>query len=270
MSRPRLLGQAVGRIKSRVGAVFIGSHAVFRGKDLHADLGDMRWFDLYLFGITDRRFSAPQLRLLEAMWTYTSYPDSRIWNNRVAALAGTTRSTGNLGVTAALAVSEAKIYGHVPTYRAIEFLVRLRAHLQAGGELGPLVERELSEQRSVGGYGRPVEGGKDERIEPLLRLARSLGLADGPHLKLAYAVDEYLSSSGRARQRMNCAGLVAGLSADIGLSPREHYFFLLPAFLAGMVPCYMDAAERAEGTLLPLPCDGVAYVGAAKRRWTTG
>ena len=183
MSVPRLLEQAVGRIRSRVGAAFIGSHAVFRGKDLHADLGDAGWIDLYLFGITGRRFSAPQLRMLEAMWTYTSYPDSRIWNNRVAALAGTARSTGNLGVSAALAVTEAKIYGQGPVYRAIEFLVRLRAHLEAGGELGPLVERELSEQGSVGGYGRPVEGGTDERIEPLLKLARSLELADGPHLK---------------------------------------------------------------------------------------
>jgi hypothetical protein len=248
-----------------VGAVFIGSHAVFRGKDLHADLGDAGWLDLYLFGITGRRFATRQLRLLEAMWTYTSYPDARIWNNRVAALAGTTRSTGALGVAASLAVSDAKIYGQRPSCRAIEFLIRLHAHIEAGGALEPLVERELSEHRSVGGYGRPVTGGKDERIEPLLKLARSLGLADGPHLKLADAVDEYLSA--RARQRMNLAGFVAGLAADLGLSPREHYLFLFPAFLAGMVPCYLDAAERAEGTLLPLPCDGVAYVGVAKRRW---
>jgi hypothetical protein len=253
-----------------VGAAFIGSHAVFRGKDLHADLGDAGWLDLYLFGITGRRFSAAELRLLEAMWTYTSYPDTRIWNNRVAALAGTTRSTGNLGVVAALAVSEAKIYGQGSGYQAIEFLVRLRAHLEAGGELGPLVEREFSEQGRVGGYGRPVVGGKDERIEPLLKLARSLGLADGPHLKLAYAVEVYLSSSGRARLQMNYAAFIAGLCADIGLSPREHYFFLSPVFLAGIVPCYIDAAERVEGTVLPLPCDGVAYVGVAKRRWTRG
>lgn len=270
MNGPRILQQAVGRVRSRVGAVFIGSHAVFRGKDLHAEFRDARWLDLYLFGITGRRFSAAKLRLLEAMWTYTSYPDSRIWNNRVAALAGTTRSTGNLALSAALGVSEAKLYGQGPTYRAIEFLVRLRAHLEAGGELGALVEGELERQGSIAGYGRPVAAGTDERIEPLLTLARSLELADGPHLKLAYAVGEYLSSSRRTPQRMNCAGFIAGLSADIGLSPREHYFFLYPAFLAGMVPCYMDAAARTAGTLLPLPCDGVAYVGVAKRRWTSG
>jgi hypothetical protein len=66
---------------------------------------------------------------------------------------------------------------------------------------------------------------------------------------------------------MNYGGLVAGLAADLGLSPREYYLFLHPAFLAGMVPCYIEASERPEGTLFPLPCDGVAYLGAPKRAW---
>ena len=66
---------------------------------------------------------------------------------------------------------------------------------------------------------------------------------------------------------MSFARLSLSLAADIGLSPREHYFFLFPLLLAGMVPCYKDAAERAPGTFLPLPCDGVAYVGVPKRRW---
>jgi Citrate synthase, C-terminal domain len=267
MIGPELLRAAVGRISSRVGAVFPTSHAIFRGKDLHAELGDAGWLDLYLFGITGRRFSAPQLRLLEAIWTYTSYPDSRIWNNRVAALAGSTRSTGNLGMTAAMAVSEAKIYGQGPGYRAIEFLVRVRRHLDSGGALGAMVDRELSERGSVAGYGRPVNSGKDERIEPLLELARSLELAGGPHLKLAYSVEEHLASAGHHKLRMNYAAFIAGLSADIGLSPRDHYYFLIPVFLAGMVPCYLDATERAEGSVLPLPCSGVAYVGTGKRPW---
>jgi citrate synthase len=43
--------------------------------------------------------------------------------------------------------------------------------------------------------------------------------------------------------------------------------YMLPAFLAGMPPCYLDAAQRPESTLLPLPCDGVAYLGAPKRSW---
>ncbi|HEY4542485.1 MAG TPA: hypothetical protein VIG66_08960, partial [Noviherbaspirillum sp.] len=81
-----------GAIKSRMGAFFPGSHVVFRGQNLHIDLKNMDWVELYVFGITGRRFTPEQLRLMHSIWTYTSYPDVRLWNNRVAALAGSTRS----------------------------------------------------------------------------------------------------------------------------------------------------------------------------------
>jgi citrate synthase len=265
MNGPASLREHIGVIRSRVGAAVLGSHAIFRGKNLHTELGDLSWMAIYLLGITGRRFSDAQLRVLEALWCYTSYPDSRIWNNRVAALAGSTRSTGNLALAAALAVSEAGIYGQGPCIRAIEFLYRTRAALDAGATLEPLVREELHRSRSLGGYGRPVTAA-DERSEPLLRLARSLGLGDGPYLKLAGAIERCLLEN-RYRLHMNYAGVAAGLAADIGLSPREYYFYLFPVFLAGMPPCYIDASERPEGAFLPLPCDGVAHRGRAKRPW---
>ncbi len=263
---PELLWQNVGSVKSRVGACFLGSHVVFRGRDLHAEFADARWMDVLLFGITGRRFSESALRLLEGIWSYTSYPDARIWNNRVAALAGSTRSTGNLAMSAALAVSEAAIYGRGIDIRAADFLVRTRAHLAEGGELGPWVRRELSERRSLAGYGRPVSNRKDERLDPIMTLARSLGLGGGPHVQLAHDVERFLSE-GRLRMGMNYGAIVAALAVDLGLSPREYYLYMHTAFLAGMNPCYLDASQRPAGTFLPLPCSGVAYVGAPKRAW---
>jgi hypothetical protein len=100
-----------------------------------------------------------------------------------------------------------------------------------------------------------------------LNLARSLGLADGPHVQLAHDVDRYLLES-RLRIRMNYGAIAAALTADLGLSAREHYLYGHPSFLAGMLPCYIDAAERPARSFLPLPCSGVAYQGAAKRRWS--
>jgi hypothetical protein len=263
---PELLQRNVGRVKSSVGGAFIGSHVVFRGKDLHAELAEASWMDLYLFGITGRRFAEAQLRLFEAIWTYTSYPDARIWNNRVAALGGSSRSTGSLAVSAALAVSEAVIYGRGIDIRASDFLRRTQAHVAAGGELGPWVKRELAERRSLAGYGRPISNQRDERLEPILSLARSLGLADGPHLQLAHDIERFLLES-RLRMSANYAAICAALTADMGLSPREHYLYVSVAFVAGMLPCYIDAAARPAGTFVPLPCDGVAYQGAAKRTW---
>lgn len=255
----------VGRLQSGVGGFVPGSHVMFRGKDLHQDLQDIEWADLYIFGITGRRYSAGQLRLLQTIWSYTSYPDARLWNNRVAALAGTVRSTGNLGVAAALAVSEAAIYGRGIDIRAIDFQLRLRAVAEQGGDLLAFARAELTAKRSIAGYGRPLTSA-DERMAPTLKLARSLELAEGSHVRLGFQLEEMLLAA-RLRLRMNYGGLVAALSADLGFSPTEYYHFMFPAFLAGMLPCYIEAVQRPEGMLFPLPCSQVQYEGVAGRTW---
>ena len=265
MRRPELLHENVGRIKTRMGAAFVGVRAVFRGQDLHADLKDMDWVELYTLGITGRRFDKKQLKVLHAIWVYTSYPDARIWNNRVAALAGSTRSTGNLGMSAALAVSEASIYGRGIDIRIATFLADTRRKLDQGASLADCVREELKTHRGVAGYGRPIASG-DERMAPMMALVQSIGLDNGPHLQLAWSVEQFLLE-GRWRLRMNYAALAAALTADLGLTPREHYLFMFPAFLAGMQPCYIEAGDRPAGTLFPLSCDHVSYDGPAKRTW---
>lgn len=262
---PDFLLKQVGSLKTRMGAFFVGSRAVFRGRDLHTDLKDMDWAELYIFGVTGRRFSAGQLRLMQSLWTYTSYPDARLWNNRVAALAGTARSTGNLGIAAALAVSEAAIYGRGVDIRAIDFLIRTKKHVDDGGNLNDWVTEELKSQRSIAGFGRPIAA-KDERLAPIMSLAEHLGLADGPHVRLAFAIKEVLIT-GRWRQHLNYAGLAAAFAADLGLTPEEYYLFMFPAFLAGMTPCYIEAEQRPEGSLFPLACSHIQYEGQPRRSW---
>ena len=265
MKGPQLLEQQVGHLVTRMGAVFPGERAVFRSHDLHTSLKELDWLELYLFGITGRRFTQQQMKVLHALWAYTSYPDARLWNNRVAALAGTARSTGNLGIAAALAVSEATIYGWGAALRASEFLTRAKARVDGGADLTELVYAELKQQRGVSGYGRPIVSG-DERIAPVMALVRAQGLDGGPHLRLAFEVEKILLE-GRWRMQMNHAALAAALAADFGLSSHEYYFFGIPAFLAGMPPCYLEAAEKPAGLLFPLPCRMLSYEGVARRRW---
>lgn len=264
-SGPELLAANVGRLKSRMGGFVPGSHVIFRGCDLHAELKDLDWVGLYVFGITGRRFPPAELRLMNAIWSYTSYPDARLWNNRVAALAGSARSTGNLGMAAALAVSEASIYGRGIDIRAIDFLIGAQRHAEAGGSLEAFARDELAARRSIAGYGRPLTSA-DERIAPTMALARELGLADGRHLRLAYAIEELLLA-GRWRLRLNYGGLAAALAADLGLSPQQYYLFMFPAFLAGMTPCFIEAAERPEGALFPLSSAQILYEGRPDRPW---
>lgn len=265
MNGPELLQQHADVLKSSMGACFPGERAVFRGHDLHSELTNLDWLELYVFGITGRSFTAEQLRLLHAIWVNTSYPDARIWNNRVAALAGSARSTGALGIAAALAVSEASIYGRAIDVRAVTFLTHTLKALEGGIALGDCVQNEFKKHRGIAGYGRPMASG-DERITPIMTLAKSLGLGNGPHVQLAYEVDEFLCS-GRWRLRMNYGAIAAAMCADLGLSPSEYYLFMFPAFLAGMPPCYIESAEKPEGTLFPLSCAHILYEGSPKRQW---
>jgi hypothetical protein len=262
---PQLLEEHVGKLVTGAGVFFPGERAVFRGHDLHASLKDMDWVELLLFGITGRRFTRQQIRVIQTLWFYTSYPDARLWNNRVAALAGTARSTGNLGVSAALAVSEAQIYGRGVDLRAIEFLTRAKRMLDEKVELKELVRKEIKQRRGIAGYGRPIVSG-DERLAPMMEIVREQNLENGPHLKLAFEIERVLLE-GRWRLHMNYAALAAALCADMGMSPREYYSVSMMAFLAGMPPCYLDAAEKPEGQLFPLPCRMISYEGVARRRW---
>jgi hypothetical protein len=263
---PQLLEEHVGKLVTSAGAFFPGVRAVFRGHDLHASLKDMGWLELYLFGITGRRFTQQQIDMIQGLWCYTSYPDARLWNNRVAALAGTARSTGTLAIAAALAISEAQIYGGIAEQRSGEFLIRARIRVDAGEDLTGLVRAELKLKRGIAGYGRPLVSA-DERIAPVMALVRELGLNDGPHLKLAFEVEKILLSGGW-RLRMNFVALSAALCADMGMSPREYYFAGMLAFVGGMPPCYLDAADKPESLLFPLPCRMVSYEGNPRRCWT--
>lgn len=265
MSGPQSLEQHVGRLVTSAGAFFPGERIVFRGQDLFTSLRDLDWLELYTFGITGRRYTHQQMRVLHVCWTHNSYPDPRLWNNRVAALAGTARSTGPLGIAAALAVSEATIYGGASQLRCCEFLTRAKKMVDAGADLEALVRTEIKVKRGIGGFGRPIVP-TDERIVPIMTIVREQGLENGPHLKLAFEVERILLE-GRWRWHMNSVGLTAALCADFGMSPREYYFFGLPVFLAGMPPCYLDAAGKPEGLLFPLPCRVMLYEGVGHRSW---
>jgi citrate synthase len=251
---------------TRMGLVFPGERVVIRGQDLFHELVNLRWMELFLYGITGRKFSENQIRLFEGIWTIsTSYPDPRIWNNRVAALAGTARSTPVLAVGAAVSISEAKIYGFKPIIGAYNFIVQSQARMSHGESLEEIVLTEIRKYRSIPGYSRPF-GNADERIDPLFHFAQKLGLSDGAYTNLAFQIEEIYQNN-RLRLKINVAALAAALCADQGLSMNEYYHYLVPCFIGGMLPCFIDTQNNREGTFFPLSCERITYEGKANRTW---
>lgn len=250
---------------TELGVVSVADGTVtFRGHDLLNALEDLSWMDLLMYGITGRRFSAAQLELFQGLWKLSvSYPDPRIWNNRVAALGGSARSTPGLSLGAAIAVTDATIYGQRPMIGVFDFLQRARLACEGGEVLRDFVIRELKTHRGVPGYGRPLRS-VDERLAPVERLARRLGLWGGVHTLLSFEVADILKGH---RMGMNVAAIAGGLYADQGLSATEYYRATVLAFSAGMVHCEIDAARHPEGALFPLRCDRLHYGGPSRRAW---
>ncbi|MFZ5491895.1 MAG: hypothetical protein ACOY6E_05280 [Pseudomonadota bacterium] len=250
---------------TELGAVSVADGTVtFRGHDLLNALEDLSWMDLLMFGITGRRFSAAQLELFQGLWKISaSYPEPRIWNNRVAALGGSARSTPGLALGAAIAVTDATIYGQRPMIGAFDFLQRARRRCDAGESLQDVVARELKTHRTIPGYGRPLRS-VDERLAPAERLARRLGLWGGAFTMLALDIQKILRGK---RMGMNVAALAAALYADQGLTVSEYQHATLLAFSAGLLFCVVDAAKHPEGALFPIRCDRLQYSGPAPRAW---
>lgn len=267
MKGPAFLADHTDVLHTRVGAAFPGSHAVFRGHDLHRDLKDMDWYALCAFGITGRQIPAAHLQLFSAISVYTSYPDARLWNNRIAALAGTARSTPSLAISAALAISEATIFGRGNEFRALDFFLKTRQALDAGVSLPDHLEGFLKGGGRMAGYGRPISS-TDERMPLAMAKARELGVADGPYVALAYEIDRYFESTGRPL-RMNLSALVSAFAADFNWTPREFNMMVFISFLAGMYPCYVEAADKPPGALFPVRCADVKYEGVGVRDWPT-
>ena len=85
-------------------------------------------------------------------------------------------------------------------------------------------------------------------------------------MTLAFELERHLVANGK-NLRMNYGALAAAFGADLGFSPHEFIQVLYPAFLAGMLPCYIEAADKPEGTLFPTACTQIVYQGPAQREW---
>lgn len=255
-----------GQWLTSMGAMFIGERVVCRGKDLFGEFAGKRWMELLLYGITGREFNETEVLMFEQIWVLCSnYPEPRIWNNRISALAATGKATSSLGVAASVAVTEATIYGVPPLVNSLRMLKKVQMLVDQDQELNSVIVRELKEKRVLGGYGRPFVK-KDERVKPLMMQAEKLGFSEGRHVKLAFEIEAQLIES-RFRMSMNIGALIAALAADFGLNDKEFEAWMTLAFSAGFMFCFTDVAKKREGAFFPFRCERISYEGASARAW---
>lgn len=252
------------RLHTKMGKAFLCERVVFRGKDLHHDLCQNDWFSLYLYSITGREFLDIEKKALNFIWSSTSYPDPSIWPNNNSALAGSVRTTASLSLMSGMVISEASLYGRRPDKRSIDFFLRAAKAIDEGSTLEDFIELELGLYKKIYGYGRPLAK-VDERIPHTINKMKALGLNEGRYFKMALEVYKYLNK--KKGLSINVAALAAAICADCGFDAHEYHLFLTPAFLAGMVPCYLESNERPEGAFFPIRCESIVYSGKSRRSW---
>lgn len=268
MTGPDKLIEREDNWETDMGAWFAGERVVFRGLDVFTELFDKDWVDIWFFSITGKFFTKKQIELFSRTWTLSSsYPEPRIWNNRVAALSGSARTTAMISVASAIAISEAKVYAGQANLVAADFITRAKKLVvDEGRDLFDVVKQEMKLIRQIPfGFGRPIIN-KDERVPVALKLAKELGFADGPHVKLAFEIEKLLSEK-RYRAKLNILGFTSAMCADQGLTPTEFYRMATIIYSAGMMACYIDAVDKPAGTFFPLRCERISYEGKPHRKW---
>lgn len=252
--------------ETSLGQAIPGVGGIFYGKDIAKELKQLSWTGLVWFAVTGEIPDEKIVKLWDRVWVVcTNYPDPRIWNNRVASLCGTTKSTASLAVGGATAMSEAEIFGRRVDMRAHNFLLDAHKKISEGKPVSELIKFQLKEFRVIPGYGRPVNP-VDERVKPILDYAEELGYANRKYLTLACRLEKEILKT-RYKFYLNIGGVLAALSADFGLSSDQHAHLLTTCFSVGMLACYRDSSIKKEGTLFPLRCERISYEGENVRKW---
>ena len=252
--------------ESSVGASYPGVGVEFRGHDIFDKCKNANWLSMFYFSATGRELSENAEKFLNGVYSMCfSYPDSRIWNNGIAALAASTRSTAQLGVCAASAASEADFYGGRAVLQSVDFILRAKLMVDSGEDVFEILSQEKNKNEYVYGYGRPIVP-EDERVLPTIDLLKELNLFDRPHVQLALKLDEHLKAEG-SNFRLNVCGLFAAFCADEEMAPQDAYYILVVCYSVGMIACYVDSLEKSEGHFFPFQCSSINYSGSHNREW---
>ncbi len=252
------------RVSSKSGGWTIGGETTLHGYNIHQELTHQTsWVQVLMLSVTGRLYDENQIRLVEALFVATGYPDPRLWCNRIVALAGSERVSAGAALSIGVASAEAKIYGGQAEYAAAKTFIECHRIFQEQDESALLshMKSVLKRERAIFGFGRPLTK-VEERIAPIERMAKELDIEDGPHLSTVKHMEMLLK---RYRLILNFAGYATARLLDLGLSAHEVHQFSTLGFYLGLSPCYIEAFENEPGTFLPIACEDILYEGPEER-----
>lgn len=258
-----------GRIVSARGGWKIGEGVQCCGYDMMEDLvGKTSYMQVIVLNATGRLPSRALADWLEAIHICLSWPDPRIWCNRIGALAGSARTSCITASTLGVLAADSRSYGIKPLISNVDFIQQAKVEIDKGLSIDDFITNEVKKHGGkpyLVGYKRPIAKG-DERIPAMERVTKSLGFTVGEHLKLAYKIEERLNE--RFDETMNISTYISAFLSDQGYSAEEVYRIFSSLVISGVTACYTDTRERIKGGFSPLKTEDVTYTGKAFRTVT--
>lgn len=255
-----------GKIRSRKGGWKLGQGVVSHGMDLLTDIvGHYSYMQLVVLNATGRMPPRNVADWIEAAHMCLSYPDPRIWCNRIGALGGTNRTSVVAATCYGVLASDALSYGIRPLVAGVEFIKKIKAKVDSAENLHDVLIKEIKSiggKPSLMGYARPIAKG-DERVPALDRVANNLGFVRGSHLTIAFQIDSFLFE--RYEETININGYVSAFLSDCGYSSAEIYRIFSVQVFSGVTACFTDTEERAPGSFSPLRVEDIDYTGPNPR-----
>lgn len=243
------------------------SEMLLRGYRMIEEMtGKVTFIQGWVLAITGKLPSRDEDRLLNAMFINTALADPRFWFNRVARLGATVKSSPAACMAAGILTNEADFFSSGAAFKTASFLQETLRKINAGEfSLDSALEQKIMRGEIIGGFGRVLARGSDERNPSLLAVAQTCGLDKGNHLALARQIETLLQAKKTPHIFMNNGGLKCALLSDMGFSPLQISIFYTLMLIIGMAGNVVEAYERPPGEFLPLSCDDVSYVGPERR-----
>jgi hypothetical protein len=253
-------------IRSSTGGWRVGQGVYSHGYSMLDELvGEKSYFQIMILNATGKLVERRLADWSEAMYGCLSWPDPRIWCNQIGALAGEAKTSVVVGTTAGIMAADSKMYGMYTILDGIEFIQSALDKYNNNQTPAEIINNNIKKNRgklNITGYVRPVAKG-DERIEVMERVSRQLKFDDGPHIKLAYQIEDEIKK--RFGEGMNINGYVAAFFSDQGFSANEVYQIFSTVVMSGVTACYLDTLQKPNDSFLPLRCDDIEYLGHEKR-----
>jgi hypothetical protein len=205
------------------------------------------------------------------MFINNGISDARFWLFRTARLAATVKAPPSTCLSAGILVNDGSFLTSGAAYHTSVFFYRTHQMVASGqGELRQIVAECVEQGKIIGGFGRVLARGADERNPNLLQLAKECGLAGGPYLQQAFTIERLLQELKDERLFMNSAGLGNALLLDMEFTPQEIMLFASYMFVIGMSGNIVEAYGEAPGTYLAISDDDITYTGPSLRRSPRG